>query len=46
MPIPGTRTPGHLDENLAAADVDLDAAALARIDESARPGATAGEALL
>ena len=51
---PGTRTPDHLAENLAAADVDrdatadvdLDAATLARIDEIARPGAAAGEALL
>jgi aryl-alcohol dehydrogenase-like predicted oxidoreductase len=46
VPIPGTRTPDHLDENLAAADVGLDAEILARIDEIARPGAAAGEALL
>jgi aryl-alcohol dehydrogenase-like predicted oxidoreductase len=46
VPIPGTRTPTHLDENLAAADVVLDAATLARIDEIAHPGAAAGEALL
>jgi aryl-alcohol dehydrogenase-like predicted oxidoreductase len=46
VPIPGTRTPDHLDENLAAAKIDLDAATLARIDEIARPGAAAGSALL
>ncbi len=46
VPIPGTRTPSHLDENLAAADVTLDGATLARIDEVAPPGAAAGAALL
>jgi aryl-alcohol dehydrogenase-like predicted oxidoreductase len=46
VPIPGTRTPAHLDENLAAADVELDAATLARIDALAPAGAAAGSALL
>jgi aryl-alcohol dehydrogenase-like predicted oxidoreductase len=46
VPIPGTRTPAHLDENLAAADVELDAATLARIDELAPAGAAAGAARL
>jgi aryl-alcohol dehydrogenase-like predicted oxidoreductase len=46
VPIPGTRTPEHVDENLAAADVVLDDAALARIDELAPAGAAAGQALL
>jgi aryl-alcohol dehydrogenase-like predicted oxidoreductase len=46
VPIPGTRTPAHLDENLAAADVVLDEATLARIDELAPAGAAAGRALL
>jgi aryl-alcohol dehydrogenase-like predicted oxidoreductase len=46
VPIPGTRTPGHLDENLAAADVRLDAATLVRIEELAPAGAAAGSALL
>jgi aryl-alcohol dehydrogenase-like predicted oxidoreductase len=46
VPIPGTRTPDHLDEHLAAADVDLDAATLAHLDEIARHGAAAGKALL
>jgi aryl-alcohol dehydrogenase-like predicted oxidoreductase len=46
VPIPGTRTPAHLDENLAAAQIALDAATLARIDELAPAGAAAGSALL
>jgi aryl-alcohol dehydrogenase-like predicted oxidoreductase len=46
LPIPGTRTPAHLDENLAAAGIALDPATLARIDEIAPPGAAAGSALL
>lgn len=46
VPIPGTRTPGHLDENLKAADVELDSATLARIDELAPAGAAAGASLL
>jgi aryl-alcohol dehydrogenase-like predicted oxidoreductase len=46
VPIPGTRTPAHLDENLRAADITLDDDTLARIDEIARPGAAAGKALL
>ena len=46
VPIPGTRTPAHLDENLAAADVELDATTLARIDALAPAGAAAGSSLL
>ncbi len=46
VPIPGTRTPAHLDENLAAADVSLGEETLARIDEIAPAGAAAGSALL
>jgi aryl-alcohol dehydrogenase-like predicted oxidoreductase len=46
VPIPSTRTPDHLDENLAAAGVDLDAATLERIDEIAPAGAAAGSPLL
>jgi aryl-alcohol dehydrogenase-like predicted oxidoreductase len=46
VPIPGTRTPAHLDENLAAADVSLDPGTLARIDELAPAGAAAGASLL
>ncbi|MFE0101424.1 aldo/keto reductase [Streptomyces sp. NPDC059009] len=32
VPIPGSRTPGHIEENLAAARVTLDAEVLARLD--------------
>ena len=46
VPIPGTRSPAHLDENLAAARVVLDAATLARIDALAPAGAAAGASLL
>jgi aryl-alcohol dehydrogenase-like predicted oxidoreductase len=46
VPIPGTRTPAHLDENLAAAGAELDADMLRRIDELAPAGAAAGAALL
>ncbi|MDA0137975.1 aldo/keto reductase [Solirubrobacter deserti] len=46
VPIPSTRTPSHLDENLAAADVPLSADVLARIDEIAPAGAASGAALL
>ena len=45
LPIPGSRTPAHVDENLAAAEVELDAATLARIDELAPAGQAAGAAL-
>jgi aryl-alcohol dehydrogenase-like predicted oxidoreductase len=46
VPIPGTRSVEHLDENLGAAEITLDAATLARIDELAPAGAAAGAALL
>src|SRR3954468_2798134 len=46
VPIPGTRAPAHLDENLAAADAVLDDDVLARIDEIAPAGAATGSALL
>ena len=46
VPIPGTRTPDHLDENLAAAGIRLDADTLARIEELAPAGTAAGAALL
>src|SRR5690606_29822503 len=32
VPIPGSRTPAHIDENLAAARVTLDEVTLARLD--------------
>ncbi|BBZ45936.1 aldo/keto reductase [Mycobacterium parmense] len=37
--IPGTRSVGHLEENLGAGDVVLDAGALERLDAVATPGA-------
>jgi aryl-alcohol dehydrogenase-like predicted oxidoreductase len=46
VPIPGTRTPAHLDENLRAAGVVLSEDVLARIDAIAPAGAAAGSALL
>jgi aryl-alcohol dehydrogenase-like predicted oxidoreductase len=46
VPIPSTRTPAHLDENLAAADVELSPETLARIDELAPAGGAAGTSLL
>lgn len=36
--IPGTRSIGHLEENIGAADVTLDAAALERLDAVSAPG--------
>jgi aryl-alcohol dehydrogenase-like predicted oxidoreductase len=46
VPIPGTRTPAHLDENLAAADVVLSEDVLTRIDELAPAGAAVGSSLI
>ncbi len=46
FPIPGTRRPGRIDENLAALEIELDAATLARIDEIAKPGLAIGATLL
>jgi aryl-alcohol dehydrogenase-like predicted oxidoreductase len=43
VPIPGTTTRGHLDENVAAAALALGPADLARLDEAAPKGATAGD---
>ncbi len=42
-PIPGTKRRSYLEENVAAADIELSADELARIDEAAPAGATAGE---
>jgi aryl-alcohol dehydrogenase-like predicted oxidoreductase len=42
VPIPGTKRRKYLEENLAAADLALSAAELARIDEIAPQGAAAG----
>jgi aryl-alcohol dehydrogenase-like predicted oxidoreductase len=42
VPIPGTTRVGHLEENVAAAAIQLSARELARIDEMAPKGAAAG----
>jgi aryl-alcohol dehydrogenase-like predicted oxidoreductase len=43
VPIPGTKRVKYLEENVAAADITLSPEDLARIDEAAPVGATAGE---
>jgi aryl-alcohol dehydrogenase-like predicted oxidoreductase len=46
VPIPGSRTPAHIDENLAAAGIDLHPDTLARIDEAVRQFTPEGKTLL
>ena len=46
VPIPGSRTPAHIDENLAAAEVRLDEGPLARVDEASASVEAAGGTLL
>jgi aryl-alcohol dehydrogenase-like predicted oxidoreductase len=46
VPIPGSRTPAHIDENLGAAQVRLDEATLARVDEASASVEAAGGTLL
>jgi aryl-alcohol dehydrogenase-like predicted oxidoreductase len=43
VPIPGTKRRGYVEENVAAADLELTADDLARIDEAAPVGAAAGD---
>jgi aryl-alcohol dehydrogenase-like predicted oxidoreductase len=43
VPIPGTKRRSYLEENVAAADVELSTEDLARIEEAAPAGATAGD---
>ncbi len=43
VPIPGSKSIGHLEENIAAAEITLTAAELARIDEVAPKGIAAGD---
>ena len=43
VPIPGSTSSRHLEENVAAAELELDADELERLDAAAPPGATAGE---
>ncbi|MGN6371632.1 MAG: aldo/keto reductase [Solirubrobacteraceae bacterium] len=43
VPIPGTKHRSYLEENVAASEIELSAEDLARIDEAAPAGATAGQ---
>ena len=43
VPIPGTKQRRYLEENMAAAEIRLDADELARIDAIAPSGVAAGE---
>jgi aryl-alcohol dehydrogenase-like predicted oxidoreductase len=43
VPIPGTARRGHLEQNLAAAEIELGEEDLARLDEAAPVGITAGD---
>ena len=43
VPIPGSRSIGHLEENIAAAEIELTADDLARINEVAPKGVASGE---
>jgi aryl-alcohol dehydrogenase-like predicted oxidoreductase len=42
VPIPGTKRRAYLEENAAAVAMKLDAADLAKLDETFVPGSTAG----
>jgi aryl-alcohol dehydrogenase-like predicted oxidoreductase len=43
VPIPGSKSIGHLEENIAAAEIELTSEELARIDEVAPKGVAAGD---
>jgi aryl-alcohol dehydrogenase-like predicted oxidoreductase len=43
VPIPGTKRVAYLEENAAAADVELTAGDLRRLDEAAPVGAAVGD---
>ncbi len=43
VPIPGTKRRAYLEQNAQASELELDADDLARIDDAAPPGATAGD---
>jgi len=43
FPIPGTKRRSYLEENVAAASIQLTGKELARLDEVFRPGVTAGD---
>ena len=42
VPIPGTKRRAHLEENMAAASVRLDASQMMQLDAAMRPGTIAG----
>ncbi len=42
VPIPGTKRPSYVDEDAAAAEIELSAADVAELDSAFPPGATAG----
>lgn len=46
LPIPGSRTPAHIDENLDAARIDLHADTLEAVDRLLAAAAPAGGVLL
>jgi diketogulonate reductase-like aldo/keto reductase len=46
VPIPGSRRPAHIDENLAAAAIELSVADLAEIDAARHDFAPTGRSLL
>jgi aryl-alcohol dehydrogenase-like predicted oxidoreductase len=46
VPIPGTRHPGRLEENVAAVELDLDPATLQGLDETLPLGAPSGDRYL
>lgn len=46
VPIPGSRSPAHIDENVAAAEISLTPEVLERIDQLAPSGLAVGAALL
>jgi aryl-alcohol dehydrogenase-like predicted oxidoreductase len=46
VPIPGSRSDAHIDENLEAAEIELSREVLERIDELVPAGTAAGEPLL
>ena len=43
VPIPGTKRRAYLEENVAATEIELTDDDLARLDEAAPPGITAGD---
>ena len=46
VPVPGSRTPGHIDENIASARVDLHPDTLAEVDRLLAEATPVGDALM